>query len=359
MTVYICVNIVVIILSVFFFGILKSKKSIDTDNHNIYENKVSRIFNTITFLLLLVISGFRGDFTSDYNSYSTYFKYINTLSFREIFTMKFYEEKGYIVLNKIIGVFTNNSVYFMLIISIIILVLFYREFKRESSYIWFSILLFINIGAYYVSFNITRQILSAAIVFSGSKFLYDRKFIKYLLIVIIASLIHRTSLIMIPFYFILNYRFKMKYVFFTFLIILGLNIYMDKVILLVQKFYYAGYTYGMTGGNITSVVVPIALFIFLLVHIRLIDTNNKRNNILVNSLIFYVFFCILGLRTQMIQRFAEFFSPYVLILIPNIVSKVKDKHLKTVYFSVIIFLLVLYNYVTLSGTGYDPYYFIW
>lgn len=358
MGVYIFVNIFIILLAILFFCV--AKKSSEVNINNNHNDIRSKLFASISFFMLLIISGFRGDFTSDYKSYSDLFSYVNTFSFREIFEMNFFMEKGYIMLNKIIGIFSENSIYLMVTISFIILILFFREFRRESSYVWFSVLLFINIGSYYTSFNITRQILATAIVFAGSKFLYERKFIKYLIIVVIAALFHKTALIMIPFYFILQNKFRGKTIFFVFLALLILTIYIDRFMDLIQRYFYIGYTYGIVGRNITNVVVPLAIFIFVLFYLNLVDLNKNRNNILVNAVLFYVFFSILGLRVQILQRFAEFFSPYALILIPNIVSQIKDKYLKKGYvIIIIIFFLVMYNYVTLSGTGYDPFYFIW
>ena len=38
---------------------------------------------------------------------------------------------------------------------------------------------------------------------------------------------------------------------------------------------------------------------------------------------------------------------------------IRDKKLRAIYILAAIFLLILYNYFALEGTGYDPYYFIW
>lgn len=356
MGVYLIINIFIIILAIVCFGSEKGRCNLDIC---ILDRQINyKIFIFTTFIILFIVSAFRGDFTSDYRSYSEYFGYINNFSLKEIMNMQFYQEKGYVLLNKLIGFFTNKEIYLMITTTFIILILFYSEFIRKSKYVWFSILLFVNVGAYYTSFNITRQILSAAIIFSGSKFLYERKFIKYTCIVVLASFFHRTALIMIPFYFILNYKFKMKNIIFIFLGSMIVSVNLEKIIMLIQRYYYMGYDYGMGRGSVNGVIVPIAILIFVLTHSYIIDFKEKLNTIILNGTIFYTLFSILGLKVQMIQRLAEFFSPYMLIMIPNIIFYIKDKKLRCLYSFIIIVFLILYNYITLSGTGYDPYYFI-
>ena len=84
------------------------------------KNSILNLFMGVSFIILLIISGFRGDFTSEYRSYTNLFYYYNTFSITEILKSNFYEETGYVLFNKFIGIFTDNSVYLTLITSIII-----------------------------------------------------------------------------------------------------------------------------------------------------------------------------------------------------------------------------------------------
>src|SRR5690625_6863286 len=93
---------------------------------------------------------------------------------------------------------------------IMILICFYYQLNKYSVSVWLSVLMFVTAGSFYASFNISRQIVAVAIIFMGSSFLYNRKMIKYFLVVIFASFFHITSLIMVPFYFILNFRINLR-----------------------------------------------------------------------------------------------------------------------------------------------------
>lgn len=60
-------------------------------------------------------------------------------------------------------------------------------------------------GRYYLDLNAAvRQMTAACIVFWGTRFILSKSLIKYVLTVIIASFIHHSALMLIPFYFIPN-----------------------------------------------------------------------------------------------------------------------------------------------------------
>lgn len=357
MITYIFVNFVII-----FGGIIyeaRGEREIKLKN-NISNNYM--IFLIPTFVLLFIVSAFRGEFTSDYKNYSTLFHIYNQFSFFDIFQKDLYQEKGYIILNKLIGSFTSNPLYLFVIISFFIIFIFLKEFKNYSKYIWLSVLMFVTIGSFYTSFNIMRHILAVAIVFSGSKFLYDRNLLKYSLIVLIAATFHKTALIMLIFYFILNYKFSAKKILLVILSSVFFMQYLSNILAFIQRFFYTVYTtdsYGMSGLKFTNVILPVFLLAFILSHLNKLSRTDTKVNVWVNAAVFYAFFSILGLKVQLLQRLGEFFSPYILLIFPLLISQIYNKRLRAIYifFSVAIF--VLYNYLTLSGTGYDPYYFIW
>lgn len=352
MVYYVIINLI-IISSAFLFA-FKNKDSNKT---------ITKIYLSIIGTILILFSGLRGDFTSDYIGYSSLFSYYNTFSFKETLFKNFGQEKGYVLLNRFVGLLTDNVVFIMIITSLIVIILYLKEIKKYSECIWISILLFVTIGQYYTSFNLIRQIIAAGIIFNGSKYLYERNFKKYLIYIIIGSLFHKTAMIMLPFYFILNMRFTFKQV----VLVLSSTIlffgFTDTIISYIQKYFYSHYLegmYGMQGYHIKNVILPIVIFIFVFLHQKYVKLkSDKKLNIWVNSVMFYTFFSVLGLKIQMLERISAFFAPYVLLIFPYIIMKLKNKELRLIYIVAIVFLAIVYNFITLSGTGYDPYYFFW
>lgn len=328
-----------------------------------YNKKTPAYFFIIpSFFILFYISTFRGDFTTDYKNYSNLFQLYNKYSFSELLNARFQNEIGFIYINKIIGLFTEDVIYFFAVMAFVILFCFFIHLTKYSVNVWLSVLMFVTAGSFYASFNITRHIFAVAIIFIGSKYLYERKFFKWTLVVILATLFHKTAIIMIPFYFILNFRIKIRN---WVLIAIGsvvVILLFDNIVIIAQQYFYEQYSdnsYGMWGQAITNVVLPVAFLIFSLFNIKKIDSNNATQRIWFNAGIFYAFFNILALQIEMVERLGRFFAPYSLLLIPFLFSKMKNKHLKVIYMMVLIAMLILYNYVILVDSVFDPYYFIW
>lgn len=354
MTFYITTHLSILFLGL-YYETLNSKKI------RSYKKKIPSYFFTLpSFALLFTLAAFRGDFTTDYNNYVTLFHRYSYYSFWDLLSLR--HEPGFVLLNKFIGAFSSNETLVFIAVSLITLTCYYRQFSKHSTYIWLSVLMFVTIGSYYPSFNIMRQILAAAIIFSGSKYLYERKFFRYLLVVLLASFFHSSSLIMIVFYFILNFRISLR----NFIVILLGSVFsllfLDNIIDIVRTHFYTSYTddaYGMTGAAITTIVLPVTLLIFVLFNLNKLDRTNTIHRVWLNSVIFYALFSIVALNVYMVERFTHFFTPYIMLLIPYVFSKINPKELRFVFMMTLILLLFLYHYFVFNGTQYDPYYFIW
>lgn len=353
MIAYIIIIMIIITTSILFAIDKRSRLS----------NTVNNVYLFFSGVVLVGFSGFRGDFTSDYKNFAYLFYFYNQFSLDQIFNYQFGQEIGYVLLNRFIGIFTDTSVSLMLVVAFITIVLYFKEIKKNSVYVWLSVLLFVAIGQYYLSFNLMRQILAVAIIFAGSDYLYSKKMIKYFILVVIASLFHQTALIMVPFYFILNFKFNIKRLLIGLFLLLLTVIYIDNVLFVIQKFVFAYYdesAFGMAGFGYRNVVLPVGILIFVLLHKSILDVkNDNKVNIWLNSIVIYTFFSVLGLRVQMIERIAHFFAPYVLLIIPLIVFKQNNKHLRVIYIYSIVVISIAYNYLVLQGSGFDPFYFIW
>ncbi|MBZ6527593.1 EpsG family protein [Aerococcaceae bacterium DSM 111021] len=357
MVMYIFVNISIIFFG-FYITLINEKKYMDIEK----KQAITYLCIIFMFLLLFVVSAFRGDFTTDYKNYTYLFNLYNQFDFFETFKIGQAQEFGFVFLSRFIGLFTDNALYLFIVTSFIILSGHFKQFIKDSPYLWLSILLFTTIGSFYTSFNIIRQILAATIIFSGSKYLYERKIMKYILVVIIASLFHKTAFIMIPFYFILNFKFSLKNLIVMFFGASIVMLYLNSILAFFQKYFYTIYdesSYGMTGFSFSNALIPCTLLIFSIIYEKNINFNNIKERIWFNAVTFYAFFNILGLQVQMIERFSEYFAPYALLLIPQIFNKMVRNEKKVLYFIVLLILLILYNFIILKGSGYDPYYFIW
>src|SRR5699024_9352770 len=356
MTIYVLLAIFLVVLGIGFEALnMYTKDSLNKSLPNY-------ICIVPSFIAVFFVSAFRGDFMTDYVNYRNLFNNLASFSFTELFNYDYNIEFGYIIFNGIIQIFTDDPLYLFIITTLIILICFYHQFSHYSTNLWLSVLMFVTVGSYYASFNITRQILVVAILFAGSKYLYERKLFKYLLVVLLAFTFHKSALIMVPFYFILNFRINPRNLFLFFSISTILVFFFDCFLDIVQNFVYDNYTenaYGMTGQAAAKTVLPVAFFIFSLLNVKKLDSNNAMHRIWFNAIFFYALFNILALQVEMVERIGRYFAPYALLLIPFLFSKMQNKYLRFIYMMVLVFMLILYNFVILNDSSFDPYYFMW
>ena len=116
-----------------------------------------------------------------------------------------YSEKGFYLLQVLIRTITNNYTVFFLIVSAITFYFLFKDFKQ------YSIFPLIGLCAYIARFLIGRNFiqiragLAYAILMLSIKYILEKDWKRYFLIVFIAWLFHRSCIIAIPLYFVCNW----------------------------------------------------------------------------------------------------------------------------------------------------------
>lgn len=161
-------------------------------------------FVFLTFLILALVAGLRWEVGADYWQYAKLYPYYSATALKDFFSPRLYQLnimgiRGISILSK--HIYDDPATMFFLS-SFITIGLYVWRIAKSSKMFAFSILLYILIGSWHGSFNGVRQFLASAIIFAGSSFIIQKKFYKYALVVILASLFHSSALVMLPVYFI-------------------------------------------------------------------------------------------------------------------------------------------------------------
>ena len=116
-----------------------------------------------------------------------------------------YSEKGFYFLQVLIRTITDNYTVFFLVVSVISFFFLYKDFKQ------YSIFPLVGLCAYIARFYIGRNFiqmragLAYAILMLSIKYIFEKDWKRFFLIVFIAWLFHRSCIIAIPLYFICNW----------------------------------------------------------------------------------------------------------------------------------------------------------
>lgn len=357
MLMYVFVNISIIILAL-LSSMANKKTSLS------YKKSDGKIFILISFTILFIVSAFRGDFATDYKAYINFFNFVKQSTILEMVSSRGWQEIGYVFFNVFIASISQSEIAIMIVTTLITLLLFYTRFVKDSVYIWLSILMFVSVGSYYTSFNMMRQMLAIAIVFAGMGFLYKNKLLKFIIVVIIASSIHISAIVMIPLGLVLKvFKPSVKNIMFFISGTIISSIFVKYIVAFIMKFVYFSYAlegaYGMEPINFKIVIVPISISVFALIYSsRSINLNDNKHRIWFNAVLFYLLFAILSLQIKNFNRLADYFLPFLYLLVPLEISKLKKSD-KLFYLLLIPLLLTIYVYFAFKGGGFDPYYFYW
>lgn len=281
-------------------------------------------------IALFIVAAIRAHVGYDYNLYGSVFMNNMTRSMEDILSGE-RMEKGFIIPFKLISDVTSDYQVMFVIIALIITaaVMLYIYFYSEKPYL--SIFFFLTFGLFFNSMDFMRQMIAAGVILYALQFVKKKQFIRFLALVLFASVFHVSALIMIPFYFIL--RIKMDW--------LTLGIYSGVTVLyflfswdilgFVTKYVYKGYdpTKSVEVINGTNPIYALffALFFMLAFLLRKeLTEKDPFNNVLLNCMFFMAFFEICGIRHAIISRFAVlFFIPPVVILLPRVFDALMKK----------------------------------
>ena len=362
MLIYIVLDIIIIFLAKIFLNKRIKIKNIYLDGNN--------LFYIICGLILIFISAFRGDFTTDYKGYEENFRIFSNYSLNKILNRPLYSnpENGFVILLYIIGCLTNKAIYVFIISSIIVVHCNLRELKKEKNiYPLLAIFLFLEAGIYYTSFNFMRQAIACSIAILGSDFLYKRKLIPYTIVIVFASFFHTSILILIPFYFLSNIKINKRNIMIYLGILSLLLVFQEKIMFIIHKYHWTWYDISMNKGYswkniIMAMFISITSIILFLaekkdnMNTNLKYGNNEENhkyNVWLIATLLYLLFQLSGLTFNYGQRFSLPFMTYSICFFGIQIEKIKNKRIFEI---LIIALLISYGLITRLAI---PYYFIW
>lgn len=321
------------------------------------KNKASIIFGVIGLTIPILVCGLRYYVGTDFENYQIwFFQYLNApISFSD-------KDFGFGIMIKTIQLFTQSPQILFIVSAVIINVFIMLFIKENTDFYDLGYFLFIALYFYYSSFNIMRQWIAMSIFLYALKFAYDRKIIKYLLCIAIASIFHKTALLTIPIYFIFQMKINIKnlailicgllvvvWQFENIITFIGsvLNMNITKYLL-----YFDNTTSTGSNGYAYVIIVLLLLCIIAFTYKKYIKENEQgKNQILI--LILAGIISLAGTNSMIFGRLQLYFIPIIIVVIPNILKLIPQRQRRVAYFLIVI-LGMLYMYRSLLINGGEP-----
>lgn len=345
----------VLLFSTFFVWLSEKNK----------DNTTKYVYLYIAFLSVFFVSAFRYGLGKDYFNYLDIFLDVSQNGTNYSYDGRL--EVGYLWLNQFIALLGLDYDYLVIFVSFIFTFFIFLSYPKENK----AVFHFFIFGVYlFVSFNLMRNSIAFSIsTFSIMKFFLHGKRLKYVLFIMLSSLFHISSLILIPFVFVSDKAsrvvFSKKTILF-FIVILAF-IFRNKVTELILNspvlslFGYDSYSsnqYYLNSvvlGTGLGVIVKV-LFVFspIVLYNKSIGERYPNYSKLFVFLLAYVFVYIFSISIEIFSRLEKVFYfayPLAAILIVSNLKYIKYK--RFFVFMAGFFVLIDYNrYIVNSSTDY-------
>jgi hypothetical protein len=245
----------------------------------------------------------------DLESYKTLFA--ESVSIKYVFSQGF--DTGYFLFNYIVRIFTNQYVVFSMIVSFVTLFLVFKAFWNLRNNMSFGFLVLGYMALSYLqSFNLIRIYLTQAVIIFSINYLFKKKYLKFVIGVIIASLFHNSAVVC--FIFIVPFLFKKSFyivVYVMFFALLGFLLYPQIILQFVIFKRYLDY-FADLSALIIGYVEPVKIIAFLIPFIYC-AVNNGADKQFVRFIVFatgiYLMLVLIGFRISVFGRLAIYFFP--------------------------------------------------
>lgn len=252
------------------------------------------------------------------------------------------KDPGYALVQKIFQIFSTNYQLFLIFITLIFTIplgiFIYKNSKEPCmSFLIYSCL-------FYSFFAITghRQTIATALVMLiGYKFIKERKLLPFIILSIVAFTIHKSSICFLPFYFLAKKKITIKYNIVIIISFVAMVIYRHQALTILNTL--TGYEYEefSSSGAWNFSLVYIVILIFIILRYKEL-IKNEDISIWYNAVCFAALFIPLVFVNPSIMRVVQYFSMFIMLMVPEIINQFIARDRKIVYMCAAMLLIGLF-----------------
>lgn len=294
-----------------------------------------------SFFFLLIFIGLRGFVASDYISYYPFFQdlpIIFDLHFASLYSNGF--EFGFVFYSSLIKTIFPNYHCWVFINTLVDLIICYWVFRRYSSSIVLSFIVFFAIQGLALEFNLYRNVKAIDCFLLSLPYLKERKVCPYFALNLLGTTFHLTSFLYLPMYFVLTRQIPGIFIWGAFIaanlmMFMNISITGQLVEFLIPLMgieqmtnkligYYENNieAYGLSIGYIER---TFAFILFTLMRKRLLD-QQAYNRIFYNCyFLYYITFHLFYDVEVFVDRIPTLFAFSYWLLYPNTFALVQKK----------------------------------
>lgn len=323
------------------------------------------------FILVTIISAIRYYYGNDYSSYLSIYDAILNNNLSIVALLDYFHDPGWTFINYCFTFFGENG-FFLLIASIsiiqnFIIYFFIKTFVPKSWWV-LSVFIFLFCPNFYVlSMSMIRQSFCASLFLVAIPYIVKKRILPALIIVIIASAIHASSLFLIPLVFlgylrISNTRFISLLFLFSFIFLMFSQPLLTRAfsaITQIQAFDNYAETYQNHDSTVHFGIGFCFTIIPYLVSIYCLFTNRIKENYQKVMIIFFLIsFLIIPFEKiiQLVSRMTCYFELLTIATIPYTYRAINSSFVKILFIGIYVFLMLYAYWGFFHSKTYSPYF---
>ena len=329
--------------------------------------KKKKTFVILQCIQWILISGLRAESVgADTTSYMWLFDMHKDIPWHEVFgnfkayflgeEMIWSAEPGFMLFEKIVASIWDNHIFYRFVVATIFMSSLGRFVYKNSDDPFVAFMLYS--GLFYNMFSLTgyRQVLSVAIgILWAYEYIKERKLFKFLLAMLVASTMHKSTLIFIPFYFISQKKITATYTVVAMMTIVGMIFFRNELFDLIKALVgydeYGGYT-GFTQRNFLMLFAALSLLAIW--RYPLIAKEYPDAHMHYNGLIMSAAMVSFAMVSPTAMRLVYDFSFTLMMLVPRVFNSFAEKRDNALAYAASI---AVFGYFI--ATKSVPYEFFW
>lgn len=297
------------------------------------------------FVILFMLSACRVNVGNDYAKYVEFM--------HRLYTDKYISdpgvptEWGFNILTRIIYGLSGYE-NFMLVFAIYAfatVAIFLVAMRKLSVNFAFTFYMFMSLGYYFQSFSTVRYYLALAIALYCMKLVIDKKWIEFILLVILGTGFHKSILVIIPLYFLASIAWKKWHMVIALLICTTFlflqDFYLKVVVTLYPSYEDTEYLDGSGFSWINIIRCVGVLALALLLYKKSIANNSEMRfyfYLNLGALALYVFCSFLPI----ISRIGYYLTVSQIVFVPALIEDIDNEKLKKAAKAGVIIVCALY-----------------
>lgn len=350
------------------------------------DKKKKRKYIIFSFLILFVVSALR-KYTIGIDLkliYARDFTLMAKTSWEKLDVFRY--EVGYTYFCKLISYISSNPQCLIVITSFIINFSVCRFIYRNSDNVKMSLAIYICFNIFFMYMNVLRQALAISIILFGMEFFKEKKYIKFGITVVIASLFHTSAILCLFFIVMDKIKFRRLDIIGSIVIYLGSLVFYNYIFSFVTSVLgkYDGYVDKTSQNvgffnfysffNIFMILVMCILIYYQLIYKKKkLDKNcdDKSNelksgfsgSLIMQFSIYALIFQSTVLTMNILSRMRHYFFFMLIIGVPKAVNSASKKYKQLLSLGVYTLLLIFFVWTSLKTSntqfGTIPYEFFW